>query len=314
MITNVEPPEEFLEQFKIRHELEASRNRLHDILAKESGERDRSKTLAELGELDKSVQELSARLPSPPRPSESFPAFGPWPPDMAPETPWPPSPPYGVPVPVERYDSICNLNESRSIQNAVYFENESGGGEASQHADPKRAFGLVGAGPSPGTSPGAHSVVFGFTSTIPIPGAQGDTTVNITSMANAVIPWAEANTFGGQLALVKSTIELSVSVDNQLIAAVPRTVLDFANTIPDTVLHESGRHVGLGQILDVVVPPGNDREITVFESAFMIAVTTDGHCYLSIGFTWDPLSVKLREGCRAIRVPGWGYWGDAPGR
>jgi predicted acylesterase/phospholipase RssA len=71
---------------------------------------------------------------------------------------------------------------------------------------------------------------------------------------------------------------------------------------------------GLG--VDIMVPAGPERDIVVTEWATMLAEATDGFASLSIGFTWAPLVVALREGCRSVPAEGWGYWrgGNIPAR
>lgn len=225
--------------------------------------------------------------------------------------PWEIFPPRIVPVPFYVDLEVCDLNQTLSVPNATYVILDQDQEFGERVRGPKSVNAHASANPFHwDTSGRIHN---GFMTSIRVPPADGPTSVNIRSNLLAEFGWVEANAVGDNWlsrVLAQGHAWLAGPSGPQTASTV--TLVNFTALNGQVLSHNDMPTTTLSAVFEIStsVPPGSGAPIDVYETIMLDAVTPNGHAHIGGRFTWQPLSVTMREGCRPRSIAQWRYWGQ----
>jgi len=225
-------------------------------------------------------------------------------------SPWEIVPPYGVPWKGYIDDEICDLRQSLEIKSATYVVLDSDP-EFHSNANPAK-FIHSHTSADPYWSDDSGLIHSGYITDINVPAADGVTSLTITSALQASFSWVEANAIGNDMVShVSASGHAWLSGPSEFQAASPVTLVSFTAANGQVLSHYDMPALTFDVLfeLNISMPAGSGVNVQVYETVFLNAVTPNGHAHISGSFTWQPLRVTMREGCRPVRIPRWGYYG-----
>ena len=220
-------------------------------------------------------------------------------------------PPYGTPDIGVRPTVRCNLKQVLEIEEANHTVLGSDNRYSLYQYDAKGITVSATANPELWDESGyAHA---GFITAFDVPEAEGTTSVEVISRLSSRFTWVEANAIGDHdYAHVSSIARLWVIFNGTFISAVDVPFVNMSASDGEVLSHDNMETTSPGAVqkIELSVPAGSGETISVFETIEQVANTPNGHCFISGHFDWAPLEVRMREGCRQMLVPGYGYWGE----
>src|SRR5262245_61579705 len=197
----------------------------------------------------------------------------------------------------DRDETFCKLDQIRYLEDATYVrlaENP----HCIDHVLPNKSTqARVGANASMWDTLGYSHV--GYVTTLSLPASLEPTTISLMSRLNTLFNWVEANAVGDEwYSYVSATARLWVTYDGEFRQAPPaqfinllatpkqiRTHLDIASPSPSAAI-----------TMQVDVSAGSGTTVNMYETVELVATSPNGHAYLDGVFSWEPLTVQLREG------------------
>jgi len=242
--------------------------------------KDAAATIAVIKKFIPEIQKLTANMDPPVSPLIAI--CPPWPPGRA----------------------NSSVNEAFTIENAffgVFLADPAGECAWAQERPGKAAKARACAGvsfPSP-----VASVSFGYVSQFAIPESSEDTILEIASVINALFSWVEANPVEEGYARVIATSRCQVICMNQsgtgrLFEAPPRVLVDFV--AQNETLFEQGYFASGGHAMNLKVPKEFAKYAYLYEIVDLVADAPGEHAYIEGTFTWSPLKISMKAGCRTI--------------
>ena len=268
--------------------------------------KDAAATIAVIKKFIPEIQKLTANMDPPVSPLIAIcPPWPPGPPGYEKYRGLPILPPHVLGLELEpRSVTICSVNEAFTIENAffgVFLADPAGECAWAQERPGKAAKARACAGvsfPSP-----VASVSFGYVSQFAIPESSEDTILEIASVINALFSWVEANPVEEGYARVIATSRCQVICMNQsgtgrLFEAPPRVLVDFV--AQNETLFEQGYFASGGHAMNLKVPKEFAKYAYLYEIVDLVADAPGEHAYIEGTFTWSPLKISMKAGCRTI--------------
>lgn len=286
------------------------------------------KRALEASRLRSRLDDLLGRMSPPPAPS-AVPLF------MTPPGNWPPPPDPGEMIPGFDPSRIipprgrgalvvqsCLDSQDITAKVATYLEFSRSGVTVCSAHPPKSVSLRVSAGQSTQGHPLLSAATCGYRSIVDIEAAHPGS-VTVSSAMNASIGWIEANTCpaydletgevagGGGSASAVVRCGMSVLVAGA-ITAPPETTLASHEARGDDQVSYAVNFARSAQLeARISLPSAGTYSIVVDEWISMTAAAENAHAYISGSATWDPVQIRVRCGCRSVRLETFpGSFGD----
>ncbi len=197
----------------------------------------------------------------------------------------------------ERDQAFCKHDLTRYLEDTNY-QRLSANPQYVEHVLPnKSAHVRAAANPSIWDSLGYIHV--GYQTLLNIPASLEPTTVSIMSRLNSLFNWVEVNAVGDEwYAHVAATARLWLTYDGEFRQTPPAVFVNLLATPNQVKTHQDILSLAPSSALSlqVDVSAGSGTTLSIYESIELVAMTPNGHAYIDGVFSWEPLTVQMREG------------------
>ena len=197
----------------------------------------------------------------------------------------------------DRDEMLCKLDQIRYLEDTTYVR-LADNPHCLDHVLPnKSAQARVGANASMWDTLGYSHV--GYVTTLTLPASLEPATISLMSRLNTLFNWVEANAVGDEwYAHVSATARLWVTYDGEFRQAPPAQFINLLASPKQLRTHQDivSPAPSAALTMQVDVSAGSGTTVSMYEAIELVATSPNGHAYLDGVFSWEPLTVQLREG------------------